>query len=340
MAEISIIIPVKNGSSTIARCIDRLYESTVKDIEIVVVDDCSTDNTIEILEKYPVKIVRLPESKGPSYARNRGVEAATSKYVFLIDSDILVKKDTLEIILDTYRNNPEADAVQGIVSPENDGYENIYNNYQNYYHNFVLSSIKKKWVSITISCVHSIKREAFLKTEGYNELIPHASMEDVEFGYTLRKHDVHIIMNKDLNIIHIHPLTFKTWFWKKFFVGYDHLKFFLRANLNELFKQRLKDRHKYESHQKTSALISLLIAPFTLLSFLLLIINPYYGAGIAILTNIIFLLCNINFFKVSYKQKGFLYTLRIVALCYIDMITMHLALWVSLFHFIFTLKKS
>ena len=340
MPEISIVIPIRNGSKTIEKCLDRLYSSTIKDIEVVVVDDASTDNTIEILKRYPVKIVELAQCRGPSFARNRGVEAASSKYIFLIDSDILVKEDTLEKILRTYKENPDADAIQGIVSPENDGFENIYNNFQNYYHNFVLSSIKKKWVSITISCVHSIQREVFLRTEGYNELIPHASMEDVEFGYTLRKHDVHILMNKDIDIIHIHPLTFKAWWWKKFFVGYDHLKFLLRAHKGELIRQRWNDRIRYESHQKLSALTSLLIAPFTVLSLMLLYFGLFTGLGATLIVNLIFILCNINFFRVSYRQKGFLYTLKIVGLCYIDMITMHIALWVALFHYIGTGKKA
>lgn len=90
---LSIIIPNYNKSKYISQTLDSILEQTLLPDEIIVVDDCSTDNSREILkayeEKYPglVFVCYLPENHGVQYARNYGAAQSTSEYITFIDSD-------------------------------------------------------------------------------------------------------------------------------------------------------------------------------------------------------------------------------------------------------------
>lgn len=88
---VSVIIPVYNREKTIKRAIESVLNQTYKNIEIVVIDDCSTDNTSEILHQYindiRVKIYYQEENVGANRARNRGIGVAQGEYIAFQDSD-------------------------------------------------------------------------------------------------------------------------------------------------------------------------------------------------------------------------------------------------------------
>ena len=90
--KISVIIPVYNREKYIAACLDSILSQTYKNIEIICVDDCSTDNSLHILKKYEakdnrIKVIALKNNGGVSNARNTGIETATGDYIAFVDSD-------------------------------------------------------------------------------------------------------------------------------------------------------------------------------------------------------------------------------------------------------------
>jgi len=90
--KVSIIIPVYNSELYIDRCIQSAIKQTLKEIEIICVDDASTDNSLEILKKYEkidnrIKVIHLAENKGPSTSRNKGIDLATGEFIGFMDSD-------------------------------------------------------------------------------------------------------------------------------------------------------------------------------------------------------------------------------------------------------------
>jgi len=99
--KVSVIIPVYNVEEYIGLTLDSLLNQTLKDIEIIVIDDGSTDNSRQIIEDYEKKYknirVILQENSGPSRARNRGVEEATGEYLAFVDSDDLLPENSLEL---------------------------------------------------------------------------------------------------------------------------------------------------------------------------------------------------------------------------------------------------
>jgi len=100
MAEISIIIPVYNVEQYLAECLDSVINQTLQDIEIICVDDGSTDGSADILKEYAIKDSRikiiLQKNKGAGAARNTGMQYATGKYYAFLDSDDFFEKDMLE----------------------------------------------------------------------------------------------------------------------------------------------------------------------------------------------------------------------------------------------------
>ena len=98
MARVSVIIPVFNVEKYIKECIDSVINQTLTDIEIICVDDGSTDNSLNLLKQYSdtrIKIISQ-ENKGLAAARNEGVKHATGEYIAFLDSDDFLNYSALE----------------------------------------------------------------------------------------------------------------------------------------------------------------------------------------------------------------------------------------------------
>ena len=86
--KVSIIVTTYNSANFIENCIDSLMNQTVDNIEVIVVDDASTDNTVKILKKYlPIKIIELSKNNGTYYARNIGIAHSSGELITFQDSD-------------------------------------------------------------------------------------------------------------------------------------------------------------------------------------------------------------------------------------------------------------
>ena len=97
-SDITVVIPVHNREQTIKRAVDSVLSQSILPEEIIVVDDCSSDSTKEILEGYGEKIIciYLPENGGPSKARNEGIKQAKTEWVAFLDSDDCWEEKKLE----------------------------------------------------------------------------------------------------------------------------------------------------------------------------------------------------------------------------------------------------
>jgi glycosyltransferase involved in cell wall biosynthesis len=105
--KISVIIPAYQAEKTIEECLRSIFSQSFQDFEIIVVNDGSTDKTLEILDKYKDKIKILSqENKGAPAARNNGFGKSTGHYLFFCDADVILSKDALETLKNTLENNP------------------------------------------------------------------------------------------------------------------------------------------------------------------------------------------------------------------------------------------
>ena len=103
MPRISVIIPVYNVEKYLKRCLDSIIGQTCQDFEIICVNDCSTDGSAEIIDKYvekyqdKVKRIDNEDNLGPGASRDRGLQEAEGEYIAFFDSDDHVRPDYLEI---------------------------------------------------------------------------------------------------------------------------------------------------------------------------------------------------------------------------------------------------
>ena len=121
--DISIIIPVYNTEKYLRECLESVINQTFKNIEIICIDDGSTDESLKILNEYQQKdsriIVKSQKNQKISAARNNGYKIATGKYVYFLDSDDYLYRETaLETIYNSLEANQADIAVWGIIALE------------------------------------------------------------------------------------------------------------------------------------------------------------------------------------------------------------------------------
>jgi glycosyltransferase involved in cell wall biosynthesis len=108
LPEISVIIPVCNSQKYIKRSVDSIFNQDFEDFEIIIVDDASTDQTIEIVKQYyssaKVRIIQHSGNCGAGSARNTGIEHARGSYLFFVDSDDWIEPQTLGILYRVAKN--------------------------------------------------------------------------------------------------------------------------------------------------------------------------------------------------------------------------------------------
>ena len=199
---ISVIIPNHNGADTIWKCLEGVYSSEYKNFEAIVVDDCSEDDSIEKIEKFPCKLVRLESHGGASKARNTGAENAGGEALFFIDADCVLNNDTLAIAARAFIQHKDV-VVGGTYTPLPFD-RGFYSTFQSVFINY--SETKYKEPDYVATHAMLIDRELFLKSGGFNEeFLP--ILEDVEFSHKLRKSGIRLIMQPNLLVQHIFNFT-------------------------------------------------------------------------------------------------------------------------------------
>ncbi|MBR1841546.1 MAG: glycosyltransferase family 2 protein [Alphaproteobacteria bacterium] len=103
--KISVIVPVFNEAKVLPRCMDSLLKQTLRDMEVICINDGSTDNSLNILQNYATRDARFKiisqENQGLSISRNKGINMAHGEYIFFLDSDDYLHPQALEIFYQT-----------------------------------------------------------------------------------------------------------------------------------------------------------------------------------------------------------------------------------------------
>lgn len=177
----SIIIPVHNGERTVQRCLAAIFASQgISEFEVIVVDDGSTDSSAAIASSFPCKLIRFETSHGPSIARNRGVQEAKAARVVFVDSDVLVRSDSLVRLLAALDSTPAAFATYD-PEPLNTNFATLL------YHTLSCQSLQdtSETTSVFYSYCAAIRRDLFLELGGFDTSFKRATFEDMELGRRL-----------------------------------------------------------------------------------------------------------------------------------------------------------
>lgn len=190
MPKVSIIVPVYNTMNYLKKCLDSLVNQSLKNIEIIVVNDGSTDDSQKIIDEYVQKydFVRGYKKKngGLSDARNYGLKYAKGKYITFIDSDDYVKKD---LFLKTYnyaiKHKLDVVVSDTIIKEENKEYilkSNL---------NYSINPLQNYVIAYPMACIRLIKKEVlndlkFKKGILYEdlELMPSLVLKTKKIGFS------------------------------------------------------------------------------------------------------------------------------------------------------------
>jgi len=172
---VSVVIALYNQKQYVAETIKSVLSQTYHDVEVIVVDDGSTDDPDSVITQFPVKIFRQPNS-GPSVARNKGIEQATGEFVVILDSDDLLHKDYIRKTLPLMKDGV------GAVTTDFDRFGGDTGH----------TTLKKptllgELTSNEMTCTALFRRSALLAIGGYKAEFIHG-YEDWELWINLLKH--------------------------------------------------------------------------------------------------------------------------------------------------------
>lgn len=108
MDKISIVVAVYNAEKTLKKCVESLLNQTYNNIEIILVNDCSKDNSLDICNEYSkandnVKVISNERNSGVSDTRNNGIDNSTGEYICFVDSDDYVESNYIEVLYYYYQ---------------------------------------------------------------------------------------------------------------------------------------------------------------------------------------------------------------------------------------------
>jgi GT2 family glycosyltransferase len=192
-----------NAAATIERCLApllRMCESR-EVLEVIVVDDASTDGSADLLVALPVRLVRNPVQAGPGAARNRGAPAAAGTHLWFVDADVVVADDAARVILRELRQEPVA-ALMGSYD-DAPGAGNFLSQYKNLVHRYYHQRGQREASTFWAGC-GVVRRDVFLRVGGFDaERYRYPSIEDIDLGYRIRDAGERIRLVHDLEGKHL-----------------------------------------------------------------------------------------------------------------------------------------
>ena len=296
MPHISIIVPAFNSENTIERCLRAIRESAYKDYEVIVVDDGSTDSTRAIAEKYADKVISLPENGGRSRARSAGIKIAQGAIIINLDSDVLIKHNSLALINDYLSHHEDVDAVTGILSKECP-FTNFSSQFRNLYMNYTFQRLPER-ITFLSGAMYAIRsRVAKLADPEYKY------GADTAFGQKLFMCGKKISFLKDLEVTHLHEIHFFPLLKRVFLTSFYWTKIFMKY---KGWEQLGKHKTGY-AHASIEQIANVAIAPMIILTGLIALFHHSFGPLILFLICVWFFL-NFRFFIFLKKERGLIFS--------------------------------
>jgi GT2 family glycosyltransferase len=203
---ISIVIPAFNSGRHLRLCLEALEAGRGAVRQVIVVDDGSTDDTRRIASEFQVDLLQTAGRKGPAYARNLGASAATGDILLFLDSDVCIRRDTIEKIQACFEADPALDALIGSYDSEPSS-QDFLSQYRNLMHAFVHQTGDSRASTFWSGC-GAIRRDLFLRHSGFSEDFERPAIEDIELGYRLVHDGRKLVLDRTIQVTHLKRWTF------------------------------------------------------------------------------------------------------------------------------------
>lgn len=199
----SVIIPAYNAADQIGICLEAIKNSSYPYYEILVVDDASTDNTPRIISgQEGIKSLQMQSQSGPAAARNAAAEKASGDVLLFVDSDVLIRRDTLARLATWFHENPDIAAIFGSYDTK-PAAPNFLSQYKNLLHHYVHQQSKNEAVTFWAGC-GAIRKDIFIRVGGFDQdSYARPCIEDIELGLRLNNLGEKILLDKNLQVKHL-----------------------------------------------------------------------------------------------------------------------------------------
>jgi len=327
MLRISIIVPTYNSQIFIEKCLKAIRRSEYKNYELIVVDGGSKDKTVSIAEKIADEVVKLKNHPNRNHVRSTGLEFIRGEVVVNIDSDVIIRPDTLSKIGDYFVRYPGIDAVTGILSKEHPN-SNFFSQYKNLYMHYTFTRLPKE-VTFLYGSLYAV-RKSCLKMFNFDIKVA----DDTALGQQLFTCGKKVVLLKDLEVVHCKKHTFASFVKNDFQIPFDWANIFLKFGG---WKQLGKHKTGF-AHASKKQLVSVALAFF----IMLLSIYSIFVDNFILLGVLFSVWCFINFGFLSFlaREKGILFSIIAFFLTFLDNIIMALGIFFGFIFFCLNSGKS
>jgi len=208
---VSVVVPVYNGESTIKKCLDSIMalDYPLEKLEVITVDDGSTDKTMSILKNYPVKLIPKDHGGYPS-TMNAGLRVAIGEIRVIVDADTYVEKDWLKKILEEFKDD-KVGIVSGYVATKPDA--KFWARIVGFESEDRYDQMKSKYVDFITSTSTAYRKGVFDQVGLFNEVLKRGSDEDL--AQRASKAGWKIVLKKEALCYHDWSSSVKKYFRKQ-----------------------------------------------------------------------------------------------------------------------------
>ncbi len=230
---VSVIIPAYNEESNISACLEAVQKQDFKGkIEIIVINDGSTDKTAEIATKYPVKLIDLEQNVGKANALNIGLKHATGDIFVFSDSDSELDISAVKLLVGFLKENPDAGAVAGnVLINDIEGNNNLLKRFQmiEYYTDQNISRYLQALNGNVIVCpgpLFAVRREITEDIKFSDQSV----IEDADFTIELLKNHKKVYQEKNAKVYTHAPTSIQAWLKQRKRWWYGNLQLWHKHN--------------------------------------------------------------------------------------------------------------
>ncbi|MFA5157213.1 MAG: glycosyltransferase family 2 protein [Candidatus Omnitrophota bacterium] len=317
---LSVVVPTYNSRNTIKECLEHIRNSGYKEYEVIVVDCNSSDETRAIAGPYADRVIKLINNAGRIAARQAGINAARGEIVVNVDSDVLIRPDTLFKINAYFDSHKEVDVVTGLLSkdcPDN----RFFSQYKNLYMNYIFRRLPER-VTFIYGSIYAARKAVLVAFEPLVKIA-----DDTALGQQLVSCGKQIAFLPDLEVAHLKKYNIFSFILNDFRIPFDWAHIFIRyKGWKELLSKRVGYAHSPKRQLASVILAQLILAGIVLppLSFLFFI----------------WLILNLDFIIFLKREKGVIFALASYVVTFFDHVVMGIGIICGFFSYFFFRREG
>ena len=264
---VSVVIPAYNEEHQIAKCLESVVGTGYENLEIIVVDDNSKDETVKAASRYAVQVITRRSRGGIAAARNHGLQFVRGEIVAFVDADCIVDKLWLHVLLSRYVDSKIA-GVGGVIATRE---SSLFAKYRNYVakEEYADSPNPVRGTSSIPGGNSSYRTDVLRSIGGFNPAFAKPSgLEELELGYRLRKNGYLLVGEPRAVVWHLREGSLRNWITGAYAAGYVALRFLGRYRRREFLRLQV---------MQTAFLIFLILCMVSLIGAIPLPVVAYFA---------------------------------------------------------------